>query len=506
MRQKFAQLSVAEFFKRNRAVAGFTNPARSTYQVVRELLENSLDATENYGILPDIKLRIDVIGKSGNHDLIEVECQDNGIGIPPQHVPRAFAQVFYGSKYVNRQSRGLFGLGVKMAVIYAQITVGEPITVTTSPVEGDGKAHTFQLKVNLKENKPIVVSHKEEENGWHGTRVKLRFAGDWGRAKRYVLEYVKRTAVVTPFASIVFRYPDDGKNTTLRFERVIEEMPPPPKVKLPHPYGVDLETFKEMISEAPSSMKLYRFLASRFDRVGDATAVKFLQSLGITSKKTVGGLTESEVRKVWEAMQAFKWPRPSADGLSPLGERLIEAGLRRVFSPEFVASVQRPPSSYSGHAFIVEAGACWGGGVPVSDDKIPVLRFFNKIPVLFDENDCAVANVVQSIDLSHYGLQPPQPLVVLVHVVSTKIPFKGLGKEALADVPELEKEVELAVRESLRKIARTVAKKRREEEETRRKAEILKYADMIAEGLSYLSSADRTYTKELVVKLVETKG
>lgn len=133
MRPKYTHLSVAEFFKRNRAVAGFSNPARSVYQTVRELLENALDATENYGILPDIKLYVKKIGKTAGKDLLEIYCEDNGIGVPPTHVPRAFAQVLYGSKYSNRQARGLFGMGVKMAVIYAQITTGEPVTVVTSP-------------------------------------------------------------------------------------------------------------------------------------------------------------------------------------------------------------------------------------------------------------------------------------------------------------------------------------------------------------------------------------
>ena len=495
-------MSVAEFFKRNRAVAGFSNPARSVYQTVRELLENALDATENYGILPDIKLNVRKLGKIAGKDLLEIECQDNGIGVPPTHVPKAFAQVLYGSKYINRQSRGLFGMGVKMAVIYAQITTGEPITVVTSPKNGDGTVYTFQLKINMKENKPVVVSRsKAKGNGWHGTKVKLRIAGDWGRARRYVVEYVKRTAVITPFANIYFRYPEDGKYSILRFGRTTEKMPPPPQVKKPHPYGVDFEVFKDMLSSAPKNMKVYRFLASRFDRVGDVTAVKLLKSVGISQRKTVGGLTKADIKKLWEALQTFKWPRPSAEGLSPLGAKLIEVGLRRVFSPEFVAAVQRPPSSHGGYAFIVEAGAAWGGNIPVSD-KITILRFLNKIPAIYDEGDCGITKVVQSIDLSNYKLQPPQPLVILVHVVSTKIPFKGLGKEALADVPELQHEVELAVRESLRKIARCISKKRREEEERRRKAEILKYSDMISASVSYLAGVDSRVVKLSLEKLV----
>jgi len=485
----FTQMPVAEFFRRNRALAGFSNPARATYQTIKELVENSLDATENYGILPEVEVKVTREGASGGGgDALVVECSDNGIGIPPQHVPRAFGQVLYGSKYVNKQSRGLFGLGVKMAVIYAQVTTGEPVHVETSPA-GDTKLYTFDIKIDMKRNSPVVVSKGVSESGGrHGTRVRLKIAGDWGRARKYVLEYITRTAVLTPFATIRFSYSGDGDPETVEFARTTEKMPKPPKVKKPHPYGVDLETLGDMLRSAPRGMRVTKFLESRFDRVGSVTAARVVEMAGLSTRKTVGGMSGEDVKRLWSAMQSFKWPRPSADGLSPLGEELIVDGLSRVYSPEFATAVQRPPGGYGGHAFIVEAGAAWGGGVPVSEDATPILlRFFNKIPAVYDEGDCAITKVVRGIDLGNYGLRPPQPLVVAVHVVSTRLPFKGLGKEALAEIPEIQREVELAVREVLRRVSRHVARKRKEEEEARRRLEIMMYRDMVARGVAGLT-------------------
>src|SRR5215472_6373361 len=177
----FSEISPSEFFYRNRDLAGFTNPARALYMAVRELVENSLDSAEMAGTLPDVYVR--VIPEGSNPDLPDpkpyrLTVIDNGPGVASQHVPSAFGKVFYGSKYVLRQSRGMFGLGGTMAILYGQITTNRPVTVTTS---ADGKRkHAFQMMIDIGENRPTVLRRTNTDaDGTTGTRVDLTLEGDY---------------------------------------------------------------------------------------------------------------------------------------------------------------------------------------------------------------------------------------------------------------------------------------------------------------------------------------
>ena len=143
----FSEISPSEFFYRNRDLAGFTNPARALYMAVRELVENSLDACELAGLLPDIYVRIVADGHSAETQeprAYRVTVADNGPGVDPHHVPRAFGKVFYGSKYVLRQSRGMFGMGGTMAILYGQITSNRPVD-DWGKLLGDSAAVTAML-------------------------------------------------------------------------------------------------------------------------------------------------------------------------------------------------------------------------------------------------------------------------------------------------------------------------------------------------------------------------
>ncbi|MEM3647440.1 MAG: DNA topoisomerase VI subunit B, partial [Thermofilum sp.] len=270
--ERFRGLSPAEFFHRNREVAGFANPARALYQTIRELVENSLDATENHGILPVIY--VEVQQDPENENRVTVIVADNGIGIPLHEVPNVFGRVFYGSKYVIRQSRGVFGLGVKMAVLYAQMTTGKPIYVRTaplkSPVEGE-----YYLQIDISRNIPHVLRarFRRKDRDWHGTVVKLTLEGSWLLAKKRILEYIKRTALITPYASIRLKTPEED----IKFKRVTRKLPEPPSTGLYHPRGVDIEVLKEMLRSLNSNdITLHEFLVKNFEGVGEKIALDFL--------------------------------------------------------------------------------------------------------------------------------------------------------------------------------------------------------------------------------------
>ncbi len=483
-REAFRSLSAAEFFYRNREIAGFSNPSRALYQTVRELVENALDACDSHEILPSLYIGIKLVDPIKS--FYKVTVSDNGIGVPPYYVPYAFGQVLFGSKYKLRQTRGMFGLGAKMAILYGQLTTGKPVEVETTPL-GSRYKYYFKIMVDIKRNEPIIIEQRVRKlkKKTHGTTVSVTIEGDWSRAKNKVYEYIKRTAIATPYANITFVPPDNSE--VIVYKRVIDKIPPPPKEVKPHPHGVDIEMLKMLISSSEAST-LKEFLAESFQSIGLITAERFLRDIGFDPNMSPEKLTTEGIKALVSGLKEYKdFKPPRTDALSPLGEELIVAGLRSVLEPEFVAATTRRPSAYSGHPFIIEVGIAYGGKIP-SKDEPQLYRFANKIPLLYDEKaDVSWKIVSNVIDWKAYGVEFPAPLVVLAHICSTKVPYKGVGKESIAEVPEIEKEIKNAIREVARKLRTYILKKRREEELRKKAITYIKYIPEIASSLAALS-------------------
>ena len=238
---EYQSVSPSDFFYRNREIAGFSNPSRAIYVGVRELLENSLDACESAQLPPDIYLRITELSSSqGNVEngtaVYLVRVQDNGTGVPAEQIPACFAQVFYGSKYTLKQSRGTFGMGGTMTILYGQITTHKPVIVTSSI---GGEIHEFEMMIDIERNQANILRHTTLDNPkeWRGTIVELQIEGDYPRIMSRMIEYLKQTAMVNPYADITFI---DPKNRLYRFERGTTTMPALPKSVRPHPHGIDV--------------------------------------------------------------------------------------------------------------------------------------------------------------------------------------------------------------------------------------------------------------------------
>lgn len=478
--EKFRAISPAEFFYRNKEIAGFSNPARALYQSVRELLENALDATDAHGILPDIEISID---RSPDKPMVyRITVKDNGIGIPEKYIPEAFGRVLFSSKYVLRQTRGLFGLGAKMIVLYGQITVGEPAEIISATI-GSKKIYSYKISIDVKENKPIVLQRGVWPNigGWHGTIVKISVEGDWGRAKQKILDYVKRTAIVTPYANIVLRTPDGEIYT---YPRATDKLPPPPRETKPHPHGVDIEMLKAMISETKEPT-LLDFIANEFQGVGKVIAGRFLQSYGFDPGKNPKELSKEELEALAKALREFnEFRKPRAEYLSPIGADLIKIGLSSILKPEFADAVTMKPIVYEGHAVVIEVGIAYGGAIEPSDEP-QLLRFANKIPLLYDERtDVSWKVVSENIDWNYYDVAFPAPIAILTHICGTKIPYKGVGKESVAEVPVIERELEEGVRHVARSLKLYLTRKQREEEYMRKAVTIIKYIPEVSIALA----------------------
>ncbi|MEM0216127.1 MAG: DNA topoisomerase VI subunit B [Candidatus Bathyarchaeia archaeon] len=495
----FEEISASDFFYRNRDIAGFSNPSRAIFAAIRELVENSLDAAESIMVPPDIYVRLSFEKNvSKETQIYRLRVEDNGTGIPPRHIPLAFGQVLYGSKYKLKQQRGTFGLGGKMAILYGQITTHEPATIISST----GSTHIFMFKImiDIQRNRPIIMDRKVllNKSGWRGTIVEFALEGDYFRAMPKIIEYFKQTAIVNPYANLTFV---DPRGRLYRFTRATTVMPEPPKETLPHPYGVDVELLQRLIQITPHENML-DFLRNHFHRVGRKTAEKFLEFSGIDASKNPKKLSHEEVVRLAQKLKEFKeFIPPDASCLSPLGEELLRTGILKELKPEFVAVHQRKPATYSGHPFIVEAAIAYGGEIPAKGQFL-LYRFANRIPLLYDEASDVATKVINSMNWRRYKVTPDMPIAIVVHICSTKVPYKTVGKEFIADRPEVRREIANALREVARQLQRFLSKKEHVNREKKRMGVFSKYLPKIAQFSTKLAGKEKPPDIEKLLRSV----
>jgi DNA topoisomerase-6 subunit B len=499
----FEEISAADFFYRNREIAGFTNPSRAIFAAVRELVENALDAAENLKIPPDIYVRLSYADEADREtNVYKLRVEDNGIGVPPRHIPSAFGQVLYGSKYKPKQQRGTFGLGGKMAILYGQITTHRPALVISST--GMSKIYAYKLRIDIQRNRPLILDRKVliNKERWRGTIVEFSLEGDYSRAMPKILEYFKQTAMVNPYANLTFV---DPKGKLYKFTRVTENMPDPPKETLPHPYGVDVELLQRLIQVTPYRNML-EFLKNHFHRIGEITANKFLKFSNISPSKNPKKLSHEEVVRLMRMLKKFReFLPPNANCLSPLGEELLRAGISKELKPEFLAVHQRRPSTYAGHPFIVEVTIAYGGEIPRKGSFL-IYRFANRIPLLYDEASDVSVTVINSMNWRRYKVTSDMPIAIAVHICSTKIPYKTVGKEFIADRPEVRREVANGLREVSRRLQRFLTRREHVDRERKRLDIFSKYLPKIAQFSTQLSGKEKNPDIKKLLRSVKKFG
>nr|WP_320161347.1 DNA topoisomerase VI subunit B [uncultured Methanoregula sp.] len=434
-------ISVAEFFEKNKHLLGFDSPTRGVITTIKEAVDNALDACEEAQVLPDIFISI----KKTGTDLFRIIVEDNGPGIVPAQIPFVFGKLLYGSRFHQiRQTRGQQGIGISAAVLYAQLTSGLP-TVVISRTGHKEPAYKFDIQIKIETNEPDIISQGPFE--WdriHGTRVQIEFKSTMA-AKKKLIEYLRYTSVVNPHAR--FRVELDDEAFT--FERVSQEVIACPVAIQPHPHGIEFGQLKRMA--AASEEKLLDFLVNGFSRVGKKSAQDMCDQAGLKGTLKVSGLTTEQLKALLGAMQAVAVPAPpSSQCLSPIGEELIRRGLDKEFQMDFVAARTRPSSVFSGHSFMVEAAIGYGGKLPAEGNAI-ILRFANRVPLMYQQGACAITDCISRVNWKSYNISqqglPTGPILILVHVASTNVPFTSESKDAIASIPEIEKEIVLALQD-----------------------------------------------------------
>ena len=503
---KQREISVAEFFERNRQILGFDNPARALLTTVKEVVDNSLDAAEEARILPEITVSI---GKEGE-DRFRVTAADNGPGILRREVPNVFARLLYGSRFhANRQARGQQGIGVSAAVLYANLTTARPAKVI-SKVEEEDAAHVLELVLDTQKNQPRIVS--EDVTLWdrpHGTSVELVLKARYQRGRQSPLEYLRGTAIVNPHARIVLTEPDGSRVT---FERATSELPPLAKETAPHPYGLELGELAYLL-KVTRRASLGEFLTGDLQGVSQRAAKEVAARAELSSGVKPSAVQGGSLERLLSALHEVPLVSPSAASLSPIGGLLIKRGLRNVLGelrPEFFAPpVSRPPKVRGGFPFMVEVGLVYGGALP-GEEPMQILRFANRVPLLFQQGACAITSAIGQVDWRRYGLEqkggsgvPVGPALVLVHVASTKVPFTSEAKEAIAEDPEIERELTLALQAAARHLRAHLSRKSRRDFASEKFAIIQRILPKLAEKTSGLVGKPVPDLTPVVTKIMD---
>lgn len=499
--KKQKEISISEFFTRNRHLLGFDNPARALLMTVKEAVDNSLDATTEMNVLPDIKVEIKQLAETR----YKVVVEDNGPGIVKEQIPNIFAKLLYGSKFhTYQQNRGQQGLGISASVLYSQLTTGKPAKIT-SKIHPKKPAHYYELTIDTKKNEPVIS--KEDTVEWdkeHGTKIELELEAKYLKGKQSVDEYVKQTAIVNPHASIHYITPE---NEQIEFLRVTNELPAKTKPIKPHPHGIELGTLISMLQDTESST-LQSFLQNDFSRIGAKTAKDICQAAGIYERSRPSRIAQQEAESLFKSLQQAKIISPPTDCLSPIGPELLEQGLRKEINADFYVATTRPPSVYRGMPFLIEVGVAYGGSTD-KESQVRLMRFANRVPLLYQQGACAITESVIDTNWRPYGLSqssgslPVGPATIVIHMASVWVPFTSEAKDAIAHYPEIIKEIKLALQECGRKLVHYINKTVRAKEQQERISLFEKYIPEVAASLSSLSGEKQEKIKEGLNKILK---
>ncbi len=469
---RMQQASISEFFEKNKHFLGFDTLPRSIITAVKESVDNSLDAAEEHRILPEISIEIRKIrGKKNELLLIS---RDNGPGIPQKSISKVFGSLLFGSRFHSlRQTRGQQGIGITGVVMYSQLTTGKPTMIISKIAKEEG-AVRVNVGLDTKKNRAITSGEKrfslDDVNeakglhwiGEHGVRIETRLKAKYQRGKQSVHQYLKMTSIVNPHASIDFRVFDEegGVIEEASWPRVTEELPRPVKDIKPHPHGLEIGTLQRLLRDAkpPSEGEgartpLRYFLRNTFSALSNSRCEQVIGLAQLATTRKPSSLKPDEVNNLLAAFGKVRLPAPPTDCLSPIEDLLIKKGLSKAIDSRFVSTVTREPQVANGNPFQVEVGLIFGGDLP-GDQPIQVLRFANRVPLMYQQGGCLLTKALESVDWKRYGLDhpggrgiPKGPAAVLIHLASTNVQFTSEAKEALADNVVVHDEIRKAMLE-----------------------------------------------------------
>lgn len=498
--KEFKEHSIAEFFKKNRQMLGYSGKVRSLVTVVHEYVTNSLDACEEANILPTISVKLTQIAD----ERFNIIVTDNGPGIPRTYVGKALATILAGTKFHRyMQARGQQGIGAAGCTLFSQITTGKQIFVRSST--GSGKPYSCKISIDTVKNKPVISDLVDISENFRGLYIEGEFTDvKYEVSDHGVYEYLRRTALSNPHIEIKFIDPE-GKESV--FVRAVDKMPERPKPTKPHPLGLAVNDLLEL-AQVSDSRKLGSFLVDNFSRVtpNKVTELKeFAKNLDFD--KDPRKLTWPEAESLIKAFSSVKWIAPDGSQIKPIGDEQIRTALRNILDPEFMNVVERRPAVFKGGIpFIVEAAVAFGGTAGKKTDQGyegTILRFANRVPLLFDSGSCAITVAARDIQWKRYNIDiETQPVSILVNVSSVHIPYSGVGKESISQEDEIIEEIKLAVMEAARGVQRYISGKVRLHDEANRYNTIMRYTKQLAQDLHEITGKDQKKLEKNIEDIV----
>jgi DNA topoisomerase VI subunit B len=507
--EKQREISVSEFFAKNRHLLGFDSKRKALLTTVKEAVDNALDACEEAELLPDVTVRIEPLKEA---DRFRVIVGDNGPGIVAEQIDNVFARLLYGSKFHRlRQSRGQQGIGISAAGMYGQMTTGAP-TIIKSKVGKGHDALDVALRIDTAKNAPIKPRPPRvfEWDREHGTEVTIDLEAEYRKGKGSVDEYLAQVAIANPHVQLTYWPPDLAKNQPPTvYERATKQMPAAAKEIQPHPHGVELGFLMKMMKDTDST-RLGAFLHADFSRVSTRVAREICEKAKLDPASRVKSLGHEAAEALYKAINDTKLMAPPTDCVSPIGEDLIRKGLQKeIGEAEFFVSRTRNPAVYRGNPFQIEVGCALGGALP-ADEPARLMRFANRVPLLWQGGGCAITKAVLDVDWRAYGLSQPKdgmpvgPVIFMVHIASAWVPFTSESKEAVASYPEIIKEIKLALQECGRQMQIHLRRRARIEDELKKRSYIDKYIPHIGEALQEMLGLEEKQKEKVVVKLRDT--
>ncbi len=497
-------ISVSEFFAKNRHLLGFDKPSKALLTTVKEAVDNALDACEEAGILPDIMVELRQLAETR----FKVIVRDNGPGIVKKQIPNIFGKLLYGSKFHRlKQQRGQQGIGISAAGMYGQLTTGKP-TVIRSRIGARHDAVEVAVRIDTVKNVPVRAREKVLDwNRDHGTEVSIELVGRYQKGKGSVDAYLAQTAIANPHVQLTWQGPSEKE--PLVYERATRKLPDPPREIKPHPYGVELGLLMKMMKSTRST-RLSGFLQHDFSRVSSKVAGEICAAADLSPTARVKSLEHKSAEALHKAIATVKIMNPPTNCLSPIGEELLRKGLQKeIGEAEFFVSRTRNPAVYRGNPFQVEVGMALGGSLP-ADEPARLMRFANRVPLQYQQGGCAITKAVTSVDWKGYSLQQPRgalpvgPVIMMVHIASAWVPFTSESKEAVASYSEILKEIRLALQECGRQMQKYLRRRKRVADEMKKRSYIEKYIPHIGQALRDILELNETKTTRLVTELKDT--
>ena len=465
------QVAISEFFEKNKHFLGFDTLTRALITAVKEAVDNALDACEEARILPDIVVQITKM--DNKKDILQLDVEDNGPGIPRTSIEKVFGQLLFGSRFhAIRQSRGQQGIGITGVVMYSQLTTGDP-THVESKIAKEATAVAVDIGLDTRKNK--AVKSNQDRVDWgdkvHGLKIRTSMKAKYQKGRQSVWQYLRMTSIVNPHADIVFIDPDGQKH---HWPRVTEKLPGRVEAIKPHPNGIELGQLQRLCGESSES-RMTTFLRRNFSGVSGRAAKELCEVSELEEKLKPKSLKADQIRSLLEAFQGERMLRgkpvkllnPPTSCLSPIEELLIKKGLSKTIDSKFVATMTRAPSVTQGNPFQIEVGLIFGEGM-AADKPVEILRFANRVPLMYQQGGCLLTKAIESVDWRQYGLDqaggrgvPKGPAAILVHLASTNVQFTSEAKEALSDNEVVMEEARKAMLEMGRGLRKHLEKKKK---------------------------------------------